>query len=258
MNSWIDKSIKIANSPRYLDQLYSIYPMEEGLIREIPSELKKNIKKFFNEKNEIELIKVLLKADRFPIDDPYIGFFRKKPSAISENPATIKRISKRLSDMGISNILKKASQPRSASRASGQLFYNWLKALGYSFWDKNEFEKEEIGFLNGSDTFLKNYMNENFDCKLNKGIDLVFKKRKKYIIGEGKFISVSGGSQANQFDVAINLLRKSNGKDRGVQRIAVLDGVIWLNGKNKAYTSILKQKSPVLSALLLKEYLESA
>ncbi len=41
MNKWIKESIELANSKAYLDELFDVYPIEVGEIREISEEVEK-------------------------------------------------------------------------------------------------------------------------------------------------------------------------------------------------------------------------
>ena len=59
MNKWVEKSIKLASSRGYLDELFNIYPISEKGLRDIPNEIKKEIIKYYNKKNKILLIENL-------------------------------------------------------------------------------------------------------------------------------------------------------------------------------------------------------
>lgn len=74
MNIWTRKSIELANQKNYLDLLYRVYPISENVRREISDSTKNDISNFFNGRNNIELLKILIdqtnkKQIVFPIKD---------------------------------------------------------------------------------------------------------------------------------------------------------------------------------------------
>lgn len=91
-------------------------------------------------------------------------------------------------------------------------------------------------------------------------MDFVGKFNNKYIIAETKFLTDFGGHQNDQFEDAIATLtspiKDSNNKE--VIKIAILDGVLYIRGKNKLY-NFLQENSEfnILSALVLRVYLYS-
>ena len=78
MNYWTEKSIELANQRNYLDLLYKVYPMSVNLRRELSDETISNIEKAFNSKNDVELLKILLKQEIFPIKDSYVAYLKKR------------------------------------------------------------------------------------------------------------------------------------------------------------------------------------
>jgi hypothetical protein len=268
MNKWVQKSIKLANSKGYLDRLNKIYPVGGTFARDIPEEKLKKIKDFIAKKDFKNLLPVLLSLERFPIDDSYIGFLRKDKSAISKNPKTIKRLKKILLGMGEKGIIAGASRPKSASRQLGQMFRNWLKNIGYPYLSADKFwAYKKIAILQGNDNALRKFAHEKLNYEREKGLDLIIKIKNRFIIGEAKFISTSGGGQGGGFREAINFLKQAKAK-RDVIRIAVLDGVIWLvpegKSKNKSrkaslFSQVLSlnKNEIALSALLLEEFIKT-
>ena len=88
----------------------------------------------------------------------------------------------------------------------------------------------------------------------NKGLDFIGRFNGKYVIGEAKFLTDFGGHQNAQFNDAIATVRA-----RGVKAItvAILDGVLYIEGKNKMYKDItgrLRDEN-IMSALVLREFL---
>ena len=63
MNIWTQKSIQLANQTDYLDQLYKVYPMANNLKREITQLTKKKLAMYINDKNNQEIISLLLNVE---------------------------------------------------------------------------------------------------------------------------------------------------------------------------------------------------
>lgn len=261
MNKWVQNSFKLAASRGYLDKLSDIYPVDTTIKRRIDAEAKSAITNAFKIGDKKELILTLLRLDRFPIDDPYIGFIRKDKDALDKNPETFKRINKRLQLLGLKGILKGASRPESSSRKMGHMFKNWLHDFGYPVLSANEIlkTKARIAVLAGGDAALKNFAKKELGYKGDKGLDLVLKAGKRFVIGEAKFISASGGTQDKSFRETMNFIKYKGGK---TLRIAVLDGVVWVpagskNNHKNLYSTIrnLKDSQIAFSALMLKEFL---
>ena len=96
MNKWIKLSIEYANQRSYLDDLFKVYPTIPEGIREIDDNIWKEVEKEFKKKNNILLVKELLKLDLFPIKDSYVAYLKRDKASIERNPKTINRISGRL------------------------------------------------------------------------------------------------------------------------------------------------------------------
>ena len=111
-----------------------------------------------------------------------------------------------------------------------------------------------IAFLSGRNGEKTHYANRELGCNLSKGIDLLAKAGGNYIIGEAKFLTDSGGHQNAQFEDALRLVR---GEDGRAIRIAVLDGVVWISGNTKMFKTVSELEKNIMSALLLKDFLES-
>jgi len=259
MNVWVKRSIEIANSHGYLDKLSEIYTPTVEERREIPDNAKHKIKQAYEQKDKIKLIEELLELEKFPIKDPYIAFLRRGGERFLElNPKTVERIGNKLLAMSFEELVERCEEPKEFNRQLGPMFKNWLLKLGYPFLDRNQFItfKEGIAFLKGSDKKLRIFANEVLKCELEKNPDFVAKVNDKFIIGEAKFLTDFGGHQNEQFEDALRLIRSKKGN---ATRIAVLDGVLWLETKNKMSRIVreLKDDEIALSALLLKDFLES-
>lgn len=264
MNKWVKKSIDLAKGHGYLDRLSEIYPINPEVGRNIKQHEIEMIKNAFKGKNKAKLISALLDLKRFPFDDPYIGFFRKDRGALERNPKTVRRIGKKLFKMGIEEIVIGATRAKTPSRQIGQMFKNWLPKLKYPILPKEKFLKHKgVAILEGGDVSLMNFAKEELGYKREKGLDLVMKIKNKFIIGESKLITTSGGTQDKSFREGISFVKNRN-KNKKVIQIAILDGVLWLTGKKKnkkptLYDTVqnLSNKEIALSALLLNEFIKS-
>jgi hypothetical protein len=255
MNEWIKKSIEIANAPGYLDKLHEVYPVIQEAEREIPEEVKNRLKKIYNERDDVALIKELLKLPKFPVKDPYVAFLRKQEVFIEYNPQTVQRIVNRIRSMGYNAMIESIEEPKEFNRQIGTLFKRWLTKIGYPALAIEDFETyDKIAFLQGSDAQLKDFANTVLGCDLEKGPDFLAKVGKRYVIGEAKFLTDYGGHQNAQFEDALRLLRGKKGK---AIRIAVLDGVVWIKDSTKMYRTICQLEEVALTALLLKDFLKS-
>jgi len=255
MNKWVKKSIEIANSKGYLDKLQEIYTIVQESARQVDYKIKRDLKQIYNGGDDIALIKKLLDLPKFPINDPYVAFLRKKEIFIEYNPQTVSRIANRIRDMGFEEMIKGISEAKLATRQIGTLFKKWIPKIGYPILSEPEFEayNKGIAFLEGSDSKLKDFANQKF-CNLDKGPDFIVKVNDVYVIGEAKFLTDFGGAQNANFEDALRLIR---GKKGNAIRIAVLDGVVWIKDNTKMYKKVCELKETALTALLLKQFLES-
>ncbi len=253
MNNWIKKSIEIANNPCYLDNLYDVYPMDVGETRKIPQETLKRIEAAVKSGDKLALIKILLKElDLFPVKDSYVAFLRRYPDATEINPAAVDRLGNRLLEMGYQEIIKASTQPKETNRQIGPLFRRWLATVGYPVLEEEDFLKHKgLAILNGSDKYLMEFSNRELGTKLKKGLDFILRTNDKFVIGEAKFLTDFGGHQNAQFNDAMTLLHHRPGR---AIKVAILDGVIWIKGKNKMHTTIKKKRGTALSALLLNDF----
>lgn len=257
MNYWLKLSIEYANQRSYLDDLFQVYPTIPEGIRDIDENIWEEVEHAFKNKDNIGLLKSLLKLDLFPIKDSYVAYLKRDPSAIERNPATVNRLCGRLYEIGLDNIFKRCSEPKETNRQIGPLFRRWLnkKSLGIQPVKLEEFLKtKENAILDGSDAEMKSFAQEHLNYNRNKGLDFIARFNGKYIIGEAKFLTDFGGHQNAQFNDAIETL-----KLKGVKAItiAILDGVLYIKGNNKMYreiTTIFKDYN-IMSSLVLRDFL---
>ena len=259
MNYFTQKSIDLANSSAYLDQLYDVYYINDKFERTIDEQLWEKVEYYYQTKNCKELLNSLLKLPKFPIDDSYVSLFRVYPKSIDSNPQQVQRICNELFKMDIDELHKCCIQPKKSNRQMGESFKKWISkgTLGfpivtseYDFMSNND----DVVF-NGSDAQLKNFAKKYLGYNRNKGLDFIARIKGKYIIGEAKFISSNGGSQNAQFLDAMTTLNECCNKD--VIKISILDGIIYQPNKGKKYKDIAENNIPVMSVLVLKEYLHS-
>ncbi len=257
MNYWLKLSIEYANQRSYLDDLFQVYPTIPEGIRDIDENIWEEVEQAFKNKDNIGLLKSLLKLDLFPIKDSYVAYLKRDPSAIERNPATVNRLCGRLYEMGLDNIFKRCSEPKETNRQIGPLFRRWLnkKSLGIQPVKLEEFLKtKENAILDGSDAEMKSFAKEHLNYNRNKGLDFIARFNGKYIIGEAKFLTDFGGHQNAQFNDAIETL-----KLKGVKAItiAILDGVLYIKGNNKMYREITTtfKDYNIMSSLVLRDFL---
>lgn len=257
MNHWTKLSIEYASQRSYLDDLFQVYPTILEGIRELNGDLWKDVEKAFEKRNNITLLKNLLKLDLFPIKDSYVAYLKRDKTALERNPATAARLSGRLYEMGLDTIYARCSEPKETNRQIGPLFKRWLKkkALGIEPIKLKEFLKAKgNAILDASDAEMMTFAREYLNYKHNKGLDFIGRFNGKYVIGEAKFLTDFGGHQNAQFNDAIATIKAKNVK---AIKVAILDGVLYIKGKNKMYKDItgkLKNEN-IMSALVSREFL---
>jgi hypothetical protein len=88
MNYWTGLSIQFANQRNYLDELFAVYPLAPDVIRHLDQAVWHSVETAFRARDDLALIKGLLKLDLFPIKDSYIPYLRRDKAAIERNPET--------------------------------------------------------------------------------------------------------------------------------------------------------------------------
>jgi len=257
MNHWTQLSIEYANQRSYLDDLFHVYPTIPEGIRDLDGGLWKNVEKAFKKRDNMTLLENLLKMDLFPIKDSYVAYLKRDKASLKRNPATVDRLCGRIYEMGLNEVFSRSSEPKETNRQIGPLFKRWVnkKSLGIAPVKLNEFLKAKgNAILDASDAEMMAFAKEHLNYKHNKGLDFIGRFNGKYVIGEAKFLTDFGGHQNAQFNDAISTL-----KAKGVKAtiIAILDGVLYIKGKNKMHKDIigkLKNKN-IVSALVLREFL---
>lgn len=140
------------------------------------------------------------------------------------------------------------------------MFKNWIRkgTLGFDVLCLDDFSSsDEDAVLDASDKEMEDFARNKLGYKHEKGLDFLARISGKYIIGEAKFLSDFGGHQNAQFNDAISTV--SAKVNRGVIKIAILDGVLYIKSNNKMYrdiTTSLKDCN-IMSALMLKTFLHT-
>ena len=108
--------------------------------------------------------------------------------------------------------------------------------------------------LDAGDIEMMQFARKHLNYKHDKGLDFIARFNGQYVIGEAKFLTDFGGHQNAQFNDAINVISTRSLK---AVPIAILDGVLYIQGKNKMYKHITEKyrKANVMSALVLREFL---
>jgi len=256
MNHWTQLSIDFANQRNYLDELFSVYPTIPEGIRDIDQELWDKAEGLFNEQNNIELLKVLLKLDLFPIKDSYVAYLKRDNNSIERNPNTVDRLCGRLYEMGLEKIYEKCSEPKETNRQIGPLFRRWLNrgVLGVKPVSLEEFlSNDKNAILDAGDAQMMAFANEHLNYTHEKGLDFVGRFNGKYVVGEAKFLTDFGGHQNAQFNDAISTVKTNV----DAETIAILDGVLYINGRNKMYRNITEELTEynIMSSLVLRDFL---
>lgn len=276
------KSFELYDSPGYLDKLHSIYPMNLNEVRQICPDLQSELKIYFEERDTLNLFNLLLSLDKFPVKDSYKAFFgrckkHERADIIKANAITVERICQRIYDLGFDKMIEAISEPKETNRQIGPMFPNWIRSQYPTYSDFDSFinSTDKISILAASDSSLITFATRKLGISLpkgtdgkEKGLDLVAKintsTKPIYIIGEAKFLTDFGGHQNAQLNDALNLILNSefkySNKDFDVVRVAILDGVCWINSSGDKMVKRLKglnDSQLALSALYLDELFNS-
>lgn len=281
MNTWTKKSFNLYNDDKYLDKLHDIYPMLDNETRDLNHQIIQELEKYFMNKDNKNLFKLLLKQEKFPVKDSYKAFFGRikkdeLDSIIDKNPETVNRICERIYKDSFEKMIEKISEPKETNRQIGPMFPNWLRKIYKSYSDPYQFlnANDDICILNASDAALVDFATNHLKCILpigtdskEKGLDLVAKintnSKTFFVIGEAKFLTDFGGHQNAQLNDALALILFDNFKHKNginVIRLAILDGVCWINTSNDKMVNRLRnlpEDKIAISALLLDDFFKS-
>ncbi|MBA7526864.1 hypothetical protein ES705_19035 [subsurface metagenome] len=254
MNFWTKESKSLAYQEGYLDKLLEIYPIRSNPKRLMPKSFWKRVIELFEMKNAKELIKLfnqgIKKYDlKFPVECYYASSLRNEPFWIDMNPNTVKELGNLILNLDIDVIYDRCTAPKKVSRQAGPMFTNWLK--------KKFGDDREIIILGASDSERKNLAKTLVGYHSDKGLDLLIQINDIIIIGEAKFITDSGGTQANQFKSALGITGTFT-KNTNVIPLSVVDGHCWRKSTDQFYTAIKNSRDDhiIISALLLEDLFE--
>ncbi|GHS93414.1 hypothetical protein FACS1894139_05480 [Planctomycetales bacterium] len=257
MNTWTQMSIEYANQRSYLDDLFQVYPTIPDGIREVNAEIWGAVEKAFKRKNNEALIRELLKLNLFPLKDSYVAYLKRDKTAMARNPRTVNRLCGRLYELGLDKIYERCGEPKETNRQIGPMFREWLrkKSLGLSPVGVDKFTADrKDAVLDGGDRSMMDFARDELNYRRDKGLDFVARFNGKYVIGEAKFLTDFGGHQNAQFDDAMSTLKTPGVK---AEKIAILDGVLYINGKNKLRQALTGNYAGgnIMSALVLRNFL---
>lgn len=254
MNEWATRTLDLVNNQDYLDRLQQVYPHEEGE-REVGPEVLDSIRQSFAERDGTALLDQLLNLEKFPYKDSYIAFLRTDRSAIDRNPQTVQRISDNLYSMGIEGVIAGVTEPKEANTRRGNQFRNWARDH-FNWVGILEFRSSHEGvvMLDATELDARNFCNTVMGVGISKRPDIVAKSGRRYVIGEAKFLSSTGGNQGRAFDDGMLLATNSSGN---AYKVFVLDGIHWIQTGSDQYHRIEYGTSAVFSALLLQEFLDN-
>jgi len=256
-NRWLDLSIQYANQRSYLDDLFSVYPTIPEGIRDINEETWHLIENSFQNRENEQLIRYLLSLDLFPIKDSYVAYLKRDDTSILRNPKTINRLAGRLYEMGLDKIFERCTEPKETNRQIGPMFRAWMKngSLGVEPVPLAIFQaNNNDAILDAGDAEMKSFARDNLNYRRDKGLDFVARFNNKYVIGEAKFLTDFGGHQNAQFNDAIFTIEA---EDVNATLVAILDGVLFIKGRNKMFKDITTKYNNynIMSALVFREFL---
>lgn len=147
-----------------------------------------------------------------------------------------------------------------SSKNLGSAFSNFVKNTKYyKDLSMDLISDDSIWITTANDNKLKDFVLENYNIKIDKGIDAIARtKSGKILIIEAKLITNSGGAQNLQLNNAIKVGKIS--KDN-IEGIALVDGIIY----NNYYKPVhwlekdfydLKKENKLFSATKIIKYLE--
>lgn len=254
MNEWASRTLDLVNNQDYLDRLQQVYPHEEGE-RDVAPHTLNSIRQSFEARDDAALLDQLLNLDKFPYKDSYVAFLRTDRSAIERNPQTVRRISDNLYSMGIESVIAGVTQPKEANTRRGNQFHNWARTR-FNWVNIVQFQASQHGIvmLDASELQARNFCNTIMGVGISKRPDIVAKSGRRYVIGEAKFLSSTGGNQGRAFDDGMLLATNSSGN---AYKVFVLDGIHWIQTGSDQYHRIEYGTAAVFSALLLQEFLEN-
>jgi len=266
-NEWIEKSVQLARGRDYLLKISQIYPATIPPRRPLDPKVKEMIEILHRSGDGVRLLKLLLdlrkKGHPFPIEHPYVPLLGKRREIFNNNPGMVQIIADILLSMSVNDIIKGCERPPDINRIMGQAFRTWLKnnfpMYGYPVLPEPVFDAYQgSAILDATNRAIMEYVRRKLNIDLGKGRDVLVKVRNikgdvLYVIGEARFLSTSGGSQTRDLREVLSFVKETSGN---FIRIGILDGVMWFDKSYLKMIRELKEGEYVLSALLLKDFLD--
>ena len=158
--------------------------------------------------------------------------------------------------MGLDKMFIQATLSKETNRQIGPFFKRWLHkgSLGVLPVKMDDFLKNDNNaILDSTDAQMMSFAKTHLNYNHNKGLDFIARFNKKYVIGEAKFLTDFGGHQNAQFNDAISTAESKT----SAITVAILDGVLYIKGKNTMYKAITQTHCDlnIVSALVLRDFL---
>jgi len=262
LNEWVLKSIELFENTPYLDNILDVYPLQTAIPERLDAQLRRRIISAHQARRTNELIDILKNEVKFPYDEPLWYLIKNIDGCLQNNPQQIQRIADSLYAMTPEETVIRLESAPKLNTQMGPMFTNWLRN-NFDLLELDDFRNSSEGIvvLQSSEEIGKTFVNSELRQNLEKRPDLVAKVNDTYIVGEAKWIGSPGGNQNKQVVEVINLCRNQRGN---VIRVGIIDGFPWAikksNGEiinDKTCVQVQESEYDILSALLLREYLES-
>tara|TARA_B000000557_G_C20716923_1_gene418360 strand:+ start:124 stop:948 length:825 start_codon:yes stop_codon:yes gene_type:complete len=270
MNKFTKKSIEIANSGNYYDQLQNIlnFPLNLPPNREVDDDALKKLEQCYVDKDSENLLKQLRNFKKFPIKHPLWKFLDKDDKLIELNPEVSKLLSNILfNEFEFLELIESISQPPEINQQLGNLFQNFLVSTDFGIEKINYDELNNSNLhtdylLIGTDAELllaaETYTGYKRTGEESKGLDFFCFINNTFVIGEHKFCGDYGGNQDKSIKDGIHHINAKTDPDKKVNKICLFDGVMWLERNNQMHRTITENElkdQDVFSTIFLKDYL---
>lgn len=263
MSYWVQRSLALFDGPGYLDGLQTVYPLRVAVQNRLSDQTRRNLIRLHNERDTENLLAALARLDKFPYEDPMWFLMKNVRGQLASNPIHRNRIASALYAMTAEEMLVRLEAAPKLNTQMGRMFSDWLNN-NFTALTKDEFlsSRQGIYILRASEPeayrIVKNDLGQN---DLPKRPDLVAVKNGQFVIGEAKWIGSPGGNQEKQTKEVEEFCSRQRGN---VRRIGIVDGYPWAVNRvsgsifsTKEVVRIQESNYSILSALLLKDYLDS-
>ena len=111
-NYCLQLSTYYAKQKSYLYDLFIVYSIISEGFREVDHILWQKIQGALNKKDNLELLKNLLKLDLFSIKTSYIDYLKRDKTAIERKPQTVNRVCGRIYEFGLGILFTRYSKAK--------------------------------------------------------------------------------------------------------------------------------------------------